>query len=62
LFAMISLHEEAKPTPLQPVGGGLFRLGEEVFSPERVQFDTVVDGFALRMSLSGVPLYRKDTP
>ena len=62
LWAMMSLDEQPKPTPLEPLGQGHFRLGEEAYSPERVRFDTVVDGRALRMTLSGVPLYRKDTP
>jgi hypothetical protein len=62
LWAMMSLHEQAKPTLLEPIAEGLFRLGDQVYSPERVRFDTIVDGAALRMTLSGVPLYRKDTP
>jgi len=58
----VSLSEEEKPTVLEPIVDGLFRLGEEAHSPERVQFDTLMDGYALRMTLSGVPLYRKETP
>jgi len=32
------------------------------YSPERARFDTVIDGQALRLFVSGVPLYRKDIP
>lgn len=37
---------------------GTFRLAQPDYSPERYRFDTVVDGRALRMTLSGMPLYR----
>lgn len=48
--------------PLVPLGDGLFRVGEEARSPERIQFDTVLDGRALRASLSGCHCYRTFTP
>jgi len=75
LWALLAFNERAIPTRLMPIGPGLFRLeglapassdpsrdSDEPKSPERVRFDTVLDGRALRMTLSGVPLYRKDTP
>jgi len=37
---------------------GAFRLGAADHSPERVRFDTVIDGQALRASLSGELYYR----
>ena len=38
--------------PLVPLGDGSFRAGAEETSPERVRFDVVVDGKALRAVLS----------
>jgi hypothetical protein len=37
-----------------------FRLGEEEWSPERLGFDSFVDGKALRANLSGEMYYRSD--
>jgi hypothetical protein len=47
---------------LEPLGGGIFREGSPDYTPERARFDSIVAGRALRLTLSGVPLYRKDTP
>ena len=46
--------------PLTPLGGAEFRVGEEDWSPERLRFDAVVDGRALRANLSGETYYRSD--
>jgi D-alanyl-D-alanine carboxypeptidase len=62
LWIKWSLSEGSKPTPLEQTGSNTFRFGVPEHSPERVYFDTFLDGQALRMILSGVPLYRKDTP
>jgi len=43
--------------PLEALDDGTFRVGGE-FSPERVQFDALANGRAMRMNLSGVDLYR----
>ena len=45
---------------LTQVGDAEFRLGEEEWSPERLRFDAVVDGRALRANLSGETYYRSD--
>jgi CubicO group peptidase (beta-lactamase class C family) len=45
--------------PLAQVGEAEFRVGEE-WSPERVHFDALVDGRALRANLSGESYYRSD--
>lgn len=45
-----------------PVGDGVFRVGNEDYSPERLRFDTVVNGQALRANLSGCEYYRALTP
>jgi D-alanyl-D-alanine carboxypeptidase len=47
---------------LEPLGDDLFRLREPEYSPERLHFDTVIAGHALRLTISGVPFYRVDTP
>jgi CubicO group peptidase (beta-lactamase class C family) len=62
LWVLMSLNEFGAPLLLEPLGEGLFRMGEETYSPERVRFDTIMDGVATRMMFSGVPLYRRETP
>jgi len=44
--------------PLLPLEDGTFRLGAEPYSPERVRFDQIVGGHALRATLSGCAYYR----
>jgi len=46
--------------PLTQLGEAEFRVGEERWSPERLRFDAVVDGQALRANLSGENYYRSD--
>jgi D-alanyl-D-alanine carboxypeptidase len=48
--------------PIAPLGNGIFRIGKEEQSPERIRFDTVVDGQALRAQLSCCDYYRTFTP
>jgi CubicO group peptidase (beta-lactamase class C family) len=48
--------------PLVPLGEAEFRVGAAPWSPERLRFDTVVDGLAQRAVLSGGPYYRTFTP
>jgi hypothetical protein len=48
--------------PLTPLPGGTFRLGEEDYAPERVRFDGLADGHMQRLTIQGVPLYRRETP
>ena len=43
---------------LTPLANGLFRPANEEYSPERVSFDTIVEGKAQRMVFSGVDFYR----
>ena len=47
--------------PLAPLGDGEFRVGEDEWSPERLRFDTVIDGVAQRARHSGTPYYRAFT-
>ena len=62
LMMMVAMDEDATAEPLTPLSPGVFRIGKEDYSPERARFDSLVDGHALRLLITGVPLYRKDTP
>ena len=44
--------------PLVPLPDGDFRLGSETWWPERLRFDTVADGEALRATVAGEAYYR----
>lgn len=54
--------EEERLVPLGDPGAGRFRVGEDEASPERIRFDTLLDGEALRATLSGGDYYRFFTP
>jgi len=45
---------------LVALGPATFRPASPDFNPERVSFDTIVDGKALRMFRSGMPMYRME--
>jgi CubicO group peptidase (beta-lactamase class C family) len=47
---------------LSPVDDHEFRVGQDPQSPERIRFETVVDGQALKANLSGCDYYRTFTP
>jgi hypothetical protein len=47
--------------PLQPLGKALFRLGNEPFGPETVEFFFIVDGKAQMMKFNGQDLRRVNT-
>ena len=57
LFAAEGL---AEATELVRLGENLFRPAEPDFNPERYAFDTIVDGHALRLLWSGMPMFRVD--
>jgi hypothetical protein len=48
--------------PLEPLGKLTFRVGAEDHSPERLRFDSFVEGQAQRAELSGASYYRFFTP
>lgn len=48
--------------PLTPLPDGTFRVGEDERSPERLRFDVVLNGKAVRADLSGYSMYRTFTP
>jgi hypothetical protein len=52
---------EGDEDPLTPIGPGEFRAGE-AGSAERLRFDAIVDGMALRATYSGMAYYRFFTP
>jgi CubicO group peptidase (beta-lactamase class C family) len=47
--------------PLTPVGEAEFRIGEQEWAPERLRFDTVIDGRARRAFYSGAEFHRTFT-
>ncbi|HKV10706.1 MAG TPA: serine hydrolase, partial [Thermoanaerobaculia bacterium] len=47
--------------PLVPLGPGLFRFGEEEHNPDRIRFEEVVNGKALRAVISGTEYQRIET-
>jgi hypothetical protein len=48
-------------SPLAPIDADTFRVGEVDWSPERLRFDTLIDGRAQRAIYSGTPYYRAFT-
>jgi hypothetical protein len=48
----------SEATELQQYGPDVFGPGTPYFNPERYRFDSIVDGHALRMFASGMPMYR----
>ena len=46
---------------LLPAGPATFRPSAPDFNPERISFDSIVEGRALRLFRSGMPMYRMDT-
>jgi len=46
---------------LKPLGQGTFRPAEPSYNPERYRFDTIIENHAIRLVISGTPLYRVDT-
>ena len=48
--------------PLVPMARGWYRLGADRLGPERLRFDLVIDGRAVRAWLSGWPFYRVEDP
>lgn len=48
--------------PLVSTGPGQFRPANPDYNPERYHFDSIVEGRALRVIASGMPMYRVDAP
>jgi len=60
--ALALVEPSGEEEPLVPLGSGVFRVGEDDRSPERIRFDTVINGHALRANLSCGDCYRAFTP
>ena len=56
--ALALIHPSGDEEPLVPLGSGVFRVGEHDRSPERIRFDTILNGQALRANLSCGDCYR----
>jgi len=59
--ALALIHPSGDEEPLVSLGDGIFRVGEEERSPERIRFDTILNGQALRANLSCGDYYRTFT-
>jgi hypothetical protein len=59
---LVCIHALGFEDPMIPLGPNHFRLGEDEGSPERISFDAVVEGRALRANRSGCDYYRAFTP
>lgn len=55
--ALVVIEADGEEDPLKSIGGDRFRVGAER-NPERLAFDAVVDGRALRALATGHPYYR----
>jgi CubicO group peptidase (beta-lactamase class C family) len=49
-------------SPLAPLEPGVFRPADDPSDADRVTFDTIVDGQAMRMNYSGIEFFRMFTP
>ncbi len=59
--ALVLVEPSGDEEPLVPLGGGVFRVGEDEHSPERIRFDAILNGRALRANLSCGDYYRTFT-
>jgi CubicO group peptidase (beta-lactamase class C family) len=57
---LVAARGDADGEPLVRVGPALFKPVKPDFNPERYRFDSIVDGVALRLTFSGMPMYRVD--
>ena len=48
--------------PLTEIEPGIFRVGEDERSPERLHFEAIIDGKATQAVFSGTRYYRTFTP
>jgi D-alanyl-D-alanine carboxypeptidase len=59
---LLLVYADGSEEPLTPLDPACFRIGDEDGSPERLRFDAIVEGRALRANLSGCDYYRTFTP
>jgi len=60
--ALALIHPSEREEPLLPLGSNVFRVGRDDRSPERIRFDVILDGQALRARLSCGDYFRTYTP
>jgi hypothetical protein len=47
---------------LEPIEPGVFRVAAQSIDVDRVVFDTIIDGRAMRATYSGIEFFRALTP
>ena len=57
---LVALPDLDPGVTLVPRGRALFKPSTPDFNPERYRFDSIVEGSALRLLVSGMPFYRID--
>jgi hypothetical protein len=57
---LVALPDLDPGVTLVPLGRAVFKPSTPDFNPERYRFDSIVDGAALRLLVSGMPFYRID--
>lgn len=60
--ALALIAPSGEEEPLVPLGDGVFRVREEEQCPERIRFDTILNGQAVHANLSCGDYYRTFTP
>jgi len=60
--ALALVDPSGREEPLVPLGSGVFRVGEDDRSPERIRFNTILNGQAVHANLSCGDYYRTFTP
>jgi hypothetical protein len=58
----VLIHPAGDTRVLVPIREQSFRIGEDEHSPEFLYFDSLIDGQAARVNLSGCDYYRAFTP
>jgi D-alanyl-D-alanine carboxypeptidase len=60
--ALVLIEHDGDEAPMVPLTDDLFRVGKDERSPERIRFDTILNGRALHARLSCCDFYRTATP
>jgi len=60
--ALLLIEPSGDEEPVTALEPDIFRVGADDYSPERLRFDTIVDGYALRARASSCDYYRFFTP
>ena len=62
LYIAYKIYQTSVEEPITPLPGGEFRVGLSEHSPERIRFETLVNGMAQRARIFGGDYYRSFTP